>query len=79
MKEISIYSFHKYHFLRLEMIVTYKRLSVTGGQSMTTVNESYKYCHQIMKKHSKSFLMRLTYYQKVRGVLSGQYTRFVEL
>lgn len=22
---------------------------------MTTVNESYKYCHQIMKKHSKSF------------------------
>ena len=55
MKEISIYSFHKYHFLRLEMIVTYKRLSVTGGQSMTTVNESYKYCHQIMKKYSKSF------------------------
>lgn len=32
MKEIFIYLLHKYHFLRLEMIVTYKRLSVTGGQ-----------------------------------------------
>ena len=33
---------------------------------MTMMAMNFKYCHKIMKKHSKAFLTLLTCYQKIK-------------
>lgn len=41
--------------------------------SMTMMAMNFKYCHKIMKKHSKAFLTLLTCYQKIKEKRFGQF------